>query len=152
MYLHPSYYLFCVELSIPVSYILTSPFISKSVIISSSSPILTGRLYALYGLTINVIFAALSLILNCPSLELTVAVHRGLPTGRPLPCVPYGSHDPPQFGNIARRHFWPVEAWDSWLSPPVLKIGNARKTPASPWLITCCFHSSDLACSCSRSC
>jgi hypothetical protein len=61
---------------------------SKSVIISSSSPVLTGRLYALYGSATNVIFAALSLILNCPSLELAVTVHRGLPTRRPLPCIP----------------------------------------------------------------
>jgi len=33
-------------------------------------------------------FAALNLILDYPGLKLAVAVHRGLPTGRPLPCVP----------------------------------------------------------------
>jgi len=61
---------------------------SKSVIVSSSSPDLTSRLYALYRSAANVIFAALSLILNCPGLELTIDVHKGLSTGRPLPCVP----------------------------------------------------------------
>jgi len=71
-----------------VSYVPTSAFKFKSVINSSSSPNLTGWLYALYRLAINVIFAALSLILNYPSLELAVAVHKGLPIGRPLPCVP----------------------------------------------------------------
>ena len=70
-----------------MSCIPTSAFISKSIIVSSSSPILTNRLYTLYRLAVNVIFAALSLILNCPGLELAVAVHRGLPIGRPLPCV-----------------------------------------------------------------
>ena len=54
----------------------------------------------------NVMFAALSLILDCPGLELAVAVYDGLPTGRPLPCVPVRS------GDIARRRFWPVEAWE----------------------------------------
>src|SRR6266567_8181570 len=33
-------------------------------------------------------FTALNLILDCPGLELAVAVHRGLPTRRPLPCIP----------------------------------------------------------------
>jgi hypothetical protein len=50
----------------------------KSVIISSSSPVLTGWLYALYKLAINVIFTILSLILNCFSLEFTITVYRGL--------------------------------------------------------------------------
>ena len=88
MYLHPGRYLFYIELSIPVSCVPTSASISKSVIVSGSSPDLTGRLYALCGLAANVIFAALSLILDCPGLKLAVAVHRGLPTGRPLPYVP----------------------------------------------------------------
>ena len=37
----------------------------------------------------NVIFAALSLILNCPGLKLTIAIYRGLPIWRPLPYIPY---------------------------------------------------------------
>jgi len=55
-------------------------------------------------------FAALSLILNYPGLKLAVAVHNGLPTGRPLPCVPCNPYVPIQSGDIARRRFWPVEA------------------------------------------
>jgi len=82
------------ELSIPISYVPTSASISKSVIISSSSPILTSWLYALYRSAINVIFAALNLILNYPGLKLTIAVHRGLPIGRPLSCVPYNPYIP----------------------------------------------------------
>jgi len=101
---------------------------------------------------VNVMFAALSLILDCPGLKLAVAVHDGLPIGRPLPCVPCDPYVPVRSGNIARRRFWPVEAWDGWPSPLVLKVGNAGKAPAPPWLIACCFHSYDLACSCSRSC
>jgi len=77
------------ELSIPVSCVPTSAFKSKSVINSSSSPDLTGWLYALYRLAVNVIFATLSLILNYPGLELTIAVYKGLPIGRSLPYVPY---------------------------------------------------------------
>ena len=100
-----------------MSYVPTSASISKSVIISSSSPILTGWLYALYRSAINVIFAALNLILNCPSLKLAVAVYRGLPTGRPLPCVPCDSYVPIRSGNVARRRFWPIKAWDGWPSP-----------------------------------
>ena len=72
----------------------------------------------------NVMFAALSLILDCPGLELAVAVHDGLPTGRPLPCVPCDPCVPVRSGDIARRRFWPVEAWDGWPSPPVLKVGQ----------------------------
>ena len=78
----------------------------------------------------NVIFAALSLILNYPGLKLAVAVHKGLLTGRPLPYVPCDPYVPIRSGNIARRCFWPVEAWDGWPSPPVLKVGNAEKAPA----------------------
>jgi len=79
-----------------------------------------------------VVFAALNLILNCPGLKLTIAVHRGLPTGRPLPYVLYVPCVPVRSGNVARRRFWPVKAWDGWLSPLVLKVGNAGKTPVSP--------------------
>ena len=50
-------------------------------------------------------FAALSLILDCPGLELAVAVYKGLSTGRPLPCVPCDPCVPIQSGNIARRRF-----------------------------------------------
>jgi len=90
-----------------VSCIPTSASISKSVIISSSSPNLTSQLYALYGLAANIIFTALSLILNYPGLKLAMDVHRGLPTGRPLPCVPcdpcvpYNPYIPIRSSNIA---------------------------------------------------
>jgi len=79
-----------------------------------------------------VMFIMLNLILNYPGLKLTIAVHGGLPTGRPLPCVLYIPYVPIWSGNVAQRRFWPVKAWDSWLSPLVLKVGNARKTPTSP--------------------
>jgi hypothetical protein len=97
------------------------------------------------------VLVALNLILDCPGLELAVAVHGGLPTGRPLPCVPcvpWVPYVPVRSGDVARRRFWPVEAWGG----PILKMGNAGKAPASPWFIACCFYSYDLACSCSRSC
>ena len=135
-----------------MSCVPTSLSKSKSVIASGSSPVLTGWLCAPYELAACVMFAALNLILNCPGLELAVAVHGGLPTGRPLPCVLCVPCVPVRSGDVARRCFWPVEAWDGWLSPPVLKVGNAGKTPVSPWLIACCFYSYDLACSCSCSC
>ena len=77
-----------------MSYISTSASISKSVIVSSSSPSLTGWLYALYRLAANIRFAAFSLILNYPSFKLAVAVYRGLPIGRPLPYVPYNPYIP----------------------------------------------------------
>jgi len=115
-----------------MSYIPTSASISKSVIISGSSPILTSWLCTLYRLAINVIFAVLNLILNYPGLELAIAVYRGLPTGRPLPCVPYNPYVPIRSSNVAQRRFWPIKAWDGWPSPLVLKVGNARKAPASP--------------------
>jgi len=79
-----------------------------------------------------VVFTALNLILNYPGLKLAVAVHRGLPTGRPLPYIPCVPYVPIRSGDVMRRHFWPIKAWDGWLSPLVLKVGNARKTPASP--------------------
>jgi len=56
---------------------------SKPIIISSSSPNLTSWLYALYRLAVNVIFAALSLILNYAGLKLAIAIYRSLPIGRP---------------------------------------------------------------------
>ena len=79
--------------------------ISKSVIISGSSPILTSWLYTLYRSAANVIFAALSLILNYPGLKLAVAIHKGLPIGRPLPYVPYNPYIPIRSNNITRRRF-----------------------------------------------
>ena len=83
----------------------TSASISKSVIISSSSPGLTSQLYALYGLAINIRFAAFSLILNYPGFKLAIAVHGGLPIGRPLPYVPCDPCVPIWSGNITRRRF-----------------------------------------------
>jgi len=77
-----------------MSCVPTSASISKSVIVSGSSPGLTGWLYALYRSAANIRFTAFSLILNYPSLKLTIAVHRGLPTGRSLPCVPYNPYVP----------------------------------------------------------
>jgi len=93
-----------------VSCVPTSLFKSKSVIASGSSPILAGWLYAPYNLAAYIIFTALNLILNCPGLKLAIAVYRGLPTGRSLPCVLYVPCVPIQFGNIAQRRFWPVKA------------------------------------------
>ena len=77
----------------------------------------------------NIIFAALSLILNYPGLKLTIAVYKGLPIGRPLPYIPCNPYIPIRSSNIARRRFWPVKAWPS---PPVLKVGNAKKVPTPP--------------------
>ena len=80
-----------------MSYVPTSPFISKSIITSSPSPVFTRRLCAPYKSALCVILAALNLILDCPSLKLTIAVYRGLPTRRPLPyipCVPYVPYVP----------------------------------------------------------
>jgi len=98
------------ELSISVFYVPTSLSKSKFVIASGSSPVLAGWLYTPYKLAACIMFTALNLILNCPGLELTVAVHRGLPIGRSLPyvlcipCVPIWS------SNVARCRFWPVKA------------------------------------------
>ena len=72
-----------------MSYVPTSTSISKSIIISSSSPNFIDWLYALYRLAANIIFTTLSLILNCPGFKLAIAVYRGLPIGRPLPYIPY---------------------------------------------------------------
>jgi len=128
----PGYYLFYIELSIFISCVPTSLSKSKSVITSGSSPVLAGWLYTPYKPAACVMFTMLNLILNCPSLELAVAVYRGLPTGRPLPYVPCVPCVPIWSGNITQRRFWPVKAWDGWLSPLVLKVGNAGKTPMSP--------------------
>ena len=106
----PGHYLFYIELSIPLSYVLTSPFISKSIITSSPSPVLIGRLYAPYKLALYIILAVLNLILDCPGLELTIAVYMGLPTRWPLPCVPCVPYVPVRSSNIIWRYFWPVKA------------------------------------------
>jgi hypothetical protein len=86
-------------------YITTNTSISKSIIISNSTPVLTSWLYALYRSAINIIFTALSLILNYPSLELTVTVYRGLFTKHPLPYVPCDPYIPIHSGDVARHHF-----------------------------------------------
>ena len=88
-----------------MSYVSINAFISKSVIISSFSLVLTGWLYTLYKLAANIIFATLSLILNCPSLKLAMAVYKGLPIERPLLCVPYNPYIPIWSGDVMRRCF-----------------------------------------------
>jgi len=88
-----------------MSCVPTSLSKSKSVIASGSSPILASWLYAPYKLAMCVVFTALNLFLNYPGLKLAVAVYRGLPTGRPLPCVLYVPCVPVQSGDIARRRF-----------------------------------------------
>ena len=87
------------ELSIPVSYVPTSPSISESVITSGPSPVLAGRLCAPCESALCVVLAALNLILDCPGLEL---VHGGLPTGRPLPCVPCVLCVPVRSGDVVQ--------------------------------------------------
>ena len=135
-----------------MSYVPINASISKSIIISGSSLILTSQLYALYKLAINIIFAALSLILNCPGLKLTIAVYKGLPIGHPLPYIPYNPYVPIQSSNITRCLFWPIKAQDGQPSPLVLKVGNARKAPISYQLIAYYFYLYNLACSYFYSC
>ena len=99
-----------------MSCVPTSPSISKSIITSSFSPILARRLYTPYKSALYIKLTALNLILNYPSLKLTIAVYRGLPTKRPLPCIPYVPYNPyvpyvpVRSSNIIWRHFWPVKA------------------------------------------
>ena len=106
-----------------MSCVPTSLSKSKSIITSSSSPIPTSQLYTPYKPAIYIIFTALNLILNYPSLKLTIAVYRGLPTRRPLPYIPCVPYIPIQSSNITRRRFQPIKAWDGQLSPLVLKVG-----------------------------
>ena len=80
----------------------------------------------------NVIFIALSLILNYPSLELAMAVYKGFFIGCFLLCVPYNPYVPVWSSNVAWRRFWPVKAWDGWPSPLILKVENVKKTPVPP--------------------
>jgi len=77
-----------------MSYIPTSVSISKSVIISGSSPSLTSQLYTLYRSAVNIRFAMFSLIHNYPGLKLAIAIYRGLPIGRPLPYITYNPYVP----------------------------------------------------------
>ena len=77
-----------------MSYVPTSPFISKSIITSSPSPIFTGRLCTLYKSAVCIIFAVLNLILDCPGLKLAIAVYRGLLTRQSLPYIPYVPYIP----------------------------------------------------------
>jgi len=83
-----------------MSYVPTSLSKSKSIIASSSSPVLTSWLYAPYKLAACIIFAALNLILNYPGLKLTIAIYGGLPTRRPLPYILYIPYVPVQSSNI----------------------------------------------------
>jgi len=82
------------ELFIPISCVSTSLSKSKSVIASSSSPVLAGWLYTPYKLATYIVFAVLNLILNYPGLKLAVAVYRGLPTRYPLPYILYVPYIP----------------------------------------------------------
>jgi len=120
------------ELSIPMSCVPTSLSKSKFIIASGSSPVLASWLCAPYKLAIYVVFTALNLILNYPGLKLAVAVYRGLPTGRSLLCVLCVPYVPVRSSDVIWRCFWPVKAWDGWLSPLVLKVENARKIPVFP--------------------
>jgi len=61
-----------------MSYVLTSPFISKFVITFGFSFVLAGRLYAFYKLALCIILVALNLIFDCPGFELAMAVYGGL--------------------------------------------------------------------------
>jgi len=88
------------ELSISISCVFTSLSKSKFVIASGSSPILAGWLYAPYKPAVYIIFTVLNLILNYPSLKLAIAIYRGLPTRRPLPCVLYIPYVPIWSNNI----------------------------------------------------
>ena len=98
----------------------TSASIFKSVIVSSSSPDFTSWLYTLYRLAVNIIFAILSLILNCPSFKLAIDVYRGLLMGCSLPCVPYNPYIPYnpyvpiQSGNIIIIHCLTSDSDPCW--------------------------------------
>ncbi len=96
-----------------MSCVPTSPFISKSIITSSSSLVLTGWLCAPCESALYIVLAALNLILDCPGLELAVAVHGVFPTGLPLLCVPCVPCVPCALvwsSDVAQHRFWPVKA------------------------------------------
>jgi len=81
-------------------YVSTSLSKSESIIAFGSSPILTSWLYTPYKLAIYIIFTTLNLILNCPGLELTIAIYRGFPTRRSLPYILYVPYIPVWSGNV----------------------------------------------------
>jgi len=87
----------------------TSPFKFKSIITSGPSPVFTEQLYALYKLALCVKLTTLNLIFNYLGFKLTVAVYRGLFTGRPLFCVPCVFYILIQSGNITQHYFWPIK-------------------------------------------
>ncbi len=75
-----------------MSCVFTSPFIFKSVITFSPSPVFIKQLYTLYKLALYIKLTTLNLILNCLNLKLAITVYRGLPIKQFLPyilCVPY---------------------------------------------------------------
>jgi len=88
-----------------MSYVPISLSKSKSIIASGSSPVLASWLYAPHKPAVYIMFAALNLILNCPSLKLAIAVYGGLPTRRSLPCILYVPYIPIRSSNIAQRRF-----------------------------------------------
>ena len=83
---------------------------SKFVIISNSSFILTGWLYAIQKLAINVIFVILSLIINYSSFKLAVAIYKGLFIGRFLFYILYNPCVFIQSGDVVQYYFWPIKA------------------------------------------
>ena len=96
-----------------MSCVPTSPSISESIITTNPSLIPARRLYALYKSALCVVLAALNLILDCPGLELAVAVHGVFPTGLPLLCVPCVPCVPCALvwsSDVAQHRFWPVKA------------------------------------------
>ena len=83
-------------------------------------------------MAVNIIFVVLSLIFNYFSFKLAVAVYKGFFTGCPFFCVSCNPCVPVWSGDVIRHRFWPIIAWDSWPSPPVLKVGNVRKAFMPP--------------------
>ena len=80
-------------------------------------------------MAINIIFIALSLIFNCPSFKLTIAIYKGFLIKCSLLYIPYDPYIPIQSSNIIQHYFWPIKAWDSWPNPLILKVENAKKVP-----------------------
>ena len=81
----------------------TSPFISKFIITSSSSLVLTKQLYTPYNSALYIILATLNLIFDYPGLKFAIAVYGGLPTKQPLPyipCILWVPYIPIQSGDI----------------------------------------------------
>ena len=80
----------------------------------------------------NIIFAALSLILNYFGFKLAVAIYKGLFIGCPLFYIPCDSYILIQSGDIVRHCFWPIKTQNGWPSPLVLKVGNVKKVFVPP--------------------